>query len=135
MLSIFTPSPGSELFQVCKALEAVDDNFDIRIYQHQRAENCFTALIPPARFFKEWVQGAFAVVAGKKNCSRGRRIVRMPFRLDFHLTVVSTTGGSEGRRSGGARVPLTGKLPTSGYPVNGDRMMPAETMRQLGDLP
>ena len=50
MLGIFTPYPGSELFQVCKELGVVDDDFDITIYNHQSPENCFTAYISPERF-------------------------------------------------------------------------------------
>ena len=60
-LSIFTPYPGSELFQVCKELGTVDDDFDITLYNHHSPHNCFTAFIPPERF-KVLVREAVSVV-------------------------------------------------------------------------
>ena len=85
MLSIFTPYPGSELFQVCKDLGVVDDDFDITIYNHQSPENCFTAFIPPERF-KELVREATAVVERKNRRGRWRRIARMLLHRDFRRT-------------------------------------------------
>ncbi len=85
MLSIFTPYPGSELFQVCKELGVVDDNFDITIYNHQSPENCFTAFIPPERF-KELVQEAVSIVGRKNNRGRWRRMGLMLLHRDFHRT-------------------------------------------------
>ena len=83
MLSIFTPYPGSELFEVCKELGVVDDDFDITIYNHQSPENCFTAFIPPARF-KELVRQAVAIVRRKNNRGRWRRVPLMLRQRDFH---------------------------------------------------
>ena len=83
MLSIFTPYPGSELFQVCKELGVVDDDFDITIYNHQSPENCFTAYIPPARF-KELVREAVSIVRRKNRRGRWRRIPLMLRQRDFH---------------------------------------------------
>ncbi len=50
ILSIFTPYPGSEMFEVCRSLGLVDDDFDVTVHNHQSPENCFTAYIPPDRF-------------------------------------------------------------------------------------
>ncbi len=83
MLSIFTPYPGSDLFQVCKDFGVVDDNFDITIYNHQSPENCFTAFIPRERF-KELVREAVSVVARKNKRGRWRRIVLMLLGRDLH---------------------------------------------------
>ena len=83
MLSIFTPYPGSELFQVCKDFGVVDDNFDITIYNHQSPENCFTAFIPRARF-KELVREVASVVERKNNRGRWRRIILMLLGRDLH---------------------------------------------------
>ena len=83
MLSIFTPYPGSELFEVCKELGVVDDDFDITIYNHQSPENCFTAYIPPQRF-KELVRQAVAIVRRKNTRGRWRRIPLMLRQRDFH---------------------------------------------------
>ncbi len=85
MLSIFTPYPGSELFQVCKDLGVVDDDFDITIYNHQSTENCFTAFIPPERF-RELVGEAALIVGRKNRRGRWRRVVRMLRQRDFHRT-------------------------------------------------
>ena len=83
MLSIFTPYPGSELFQVCKELGVVDDDFDITIYNHQSPENCFTAFIAPERF-KELVRETVSVVRRKNARGRWRRLTRMLRQHDFH---------------------------------------------------
>ncbi len=85
MLSIFTPYPGSELFQVCKDLGVVDDDFDITIHNHQSPENCFTAFIPPERF-KELVREAASVVGRKNRRGRWHRVARMLRQRDFHRT-------------------------------------------------
>ena len=85
MLSVFTPYPGSELFQVCKELGVVDDDFDITIYNHQSPENCFTAFIAPERF-KELVREAVSVVRRKNTRGRWRRVARMLRQHDFHRT-------------------------------------------------
>lgn len=50
ILSIFTPYPGSEMFEVCRSLGLVDDDFDVTVHNHQSPKNCFTAYIPPDRF-------------------------------------------------------------------------------------
>ena len=83
MLSIFTPYPGSELFQVCKDLGVVDDDFDITIYNHHSPENCFTAFIPPERF-KELVKETASLVERKNNRARWRRIALMFLHRDFY---------------------------------------------------
>lgn len=48
--SIFTPYPGTELFQRCRELGMVDDDFDVSLYNHQSPENNFTKAIGHARF-------------------------------------------------------------------------------------
>ena len=83
MLSVFTPYPGSELFEVCKELGVVDDDFDIALYNHQSPENCFTAYIAPERF-RELVRETAAVVARKNDRSRLRRLALMLQQRDFH---------------------------------------------------
>ena len=85
MLSIFTPYPGSELFQVCQDLGVVDDNFDITMHNHQSPENCFTAYIPPERF-KELVRETADVVGRKNYRGRWRRVGRMLLHRDFYRT-------------------------------------------------
>ena len=83
MLSIFTPYPGSELFQVCKELGVVDDDFDITIHNHQSPENCFTAYIPRERF-QELVRETVAVVGRKNSRGRWHRLGLLLLHRDFH---------------------------------------------------
>ena len=90
MLSIFTPYPGSELFQTCKDLGVVDDDFDITIHNHQSPENCFTAFIPPERF-RELVGEAAAIVARKNGRGRWRRLVMMVLHRDFRRATYQTS--------------------------------------------
>ena len=76
ILSVFTPYPGSQLFQVCKELGVVDDDFDVTYYNHQSPQNCFTAYIPPERF-RELVKEVAAVVDRKNNRALSRRALRL----------------------------------------------------------
>lgn len=76
VLSVFTPYPGSQLFQVCKELGVVGDDFDVTYYNHQSPENCFTAYIPPERF-RELVKEVAAVVDRKNTRHLSRRALRL----------------------------------------------------------
>ncbi|MGD0872505.1 MAG: radical SAM protein [Bryobacteraceae bacterium] len=48
--SIFTPYPGTEAFDTCRAMGLIPDNFDISLYNHQSPANHFCAHIEPLRF-------------------------------------------------------------------------------------
>ncbi len=48
--SIFTPYPGTELFQFCKEKGLVTDDFNVSLYNHQSPMNCFSMYIKPERF-------------------------------------------------------------------------------------
>ena len=72
MLSVFTPYPGSEIFEECKELGVVDDDFDITYYNHHSPENCFTAYIPPERF-RELVKEVAAIVDRRNDRAKLRR--------------------------------------------------------------
>jgi anaerobic magnesium-protoporphyrin IX monomethyl ester cyclase len=47
--SIFTPYKGTEVFEECKQMGLIDDNFDFSLYNHQSPLNCFCN-IPRERF-------------------------------------------------------------------------------------
>ncbi|MBS3097310.1 radical SAM protein [Candidatus Woesearchaeota archaeon] len=48
--SIFTPYPGTEIFEFCREKGLVDDNYDVSLYNHRSPANCFCVNIPPNRF-------------------------------------------------------------------------------------
>jgi anaerobic magnesium-protoporphyrin IX monomethyl ester cyclase len=48
--SIFTPYPGTEAFDHCRDQGAIDENFDVSLYNHQSPANCFSLHIPHGRF-------------------------------------------------------------------------------------
>jgi radical SAM superfamily enzyme YgiQ (UPF0313 family) len=73
ILSVFTPYPGSQLFEHCKKLGVVDDNFDVTRHNHQSPENCFTAYIPRERF-KVLVAQTTRMVDRKNTLAKFRRL-------------------------------------------------------------
>jgi radical SAM superfamily enzyme YgiQ (UPF0313 family) len=48
--SIFTPYPGTEMFEYCRKHGLVDDNFNVSLFNHQSPANCFSRFIKPERF-------------------------------------------------------------------------------------
>ena len=76
MLNTFTPYPGSQLFEECRTLGVVDDDFDITLYNHLSPANCFTAHIAPERF-KQLAAEAFAYVDRRNDRRRLQRALRM----------------------------------------------------------
>ncbi len=73
ILSVFTPYPGSQLFEHCKELGVVDDNFDVARHNHQSPENCFTAYIPRERF-RKLVAQTTRMVDRKNTLAKFRRV-------------------------------------------------------------
>lgn len=47
---IFTPYPGTELFDLCKENGLIDDRYDVSLYNHQSPKNSFCFYIEPERF-------------------------------------------------------------------------------------
>jgi radical SAM superfamily enzyme YgiQ (UPF0313 family) len=74
VFSIFTPYPGSQIFDKCKELGVVDDDFDVTVHNHQSPRNCFTANIPPDRF-QVLARGAMRIVERKNNWNKIHRLV------------------------------------------------------------
>jgi len=50
--SIFTPYPGTELFQVCREMGVIDDNFDVSLYNHHSPNNYFSPNISQKKFIE-----------------------------------------------------------------------------------
>ena len=85
MLNTFTPYPGSQLFEECRKLGVVDDDFDITLYNHLSPANCFTAHIAPERFRKLAAE-AFAYVDRRNDRRRLQRALRMLGRRGIRHT-------------------------------------------------
>ena len=52
IFSIFTPYPGSDIYEECKREGIIDGDFDLSLYNHQSPLNCFTKNIPKERFYE-----------------------------------------------------------------------------------
>ena len=50
--SIFTPYPGTELFNYCKEKEIINDDFDVALFNHHSPLNYFSVNIPKEVFIK-----------------------------------------------------------------------------------
>jgi radical SAM superfamily enzyme YgiQ (UPF0313 family) len=61
IFSIFTPYPGSDIFNECKDKGIIEGDFDLVLYNHQSPLNCFTRNIPKERFY-ELRENAFKFV-------------------------------------------------------------------------
>jgi len=48
--SIFTPYPGTEMFEYCRKYGLVGDDYDVSLFNHQSPANCFSRFIKPERF-------------------------------------------------------------------------------------
>jgi len=74
VFSIFTPYPGSELFNECKEMGIIekDTDFDISIYNHQSPMNCFTKYISKERFYELRKEAVKFV----DNYNRKKKVVR-----------------------------------------------------------
>ena len=52
IFSIFTPYPGSDIYNECKDKGIIEGEFDLAMYNHQSPLNCFTEHIPKERFYE-----------------------------------------------------------------------------------
>ena len=52
IFSIFTPYPGSDIYEECKKEGIIDGEFNLALYNHQSPVNCFTKSIPRERFYE-----------------------------------------------------------------------------------
>ena len=67
--SIFTPYPGTEAFELCKANGLIVADYDPYLYNHQSPENCFCINMSPERF-KEMSFRIEEIVVQKNRAAR-----------------------------------------------------------------
>ena len=72
IFSIFTPYPGSDIYDECKEKGIIKGDFDMALYNHQSPLNCFTKHIPKERFY-ELREKAFTFVDKYNNKAKFRR--------------------------------------------------------------
>ena len=72
IFSIFTPYPGSDIYDECKEKGIIKGDFDMALYNHQSPLNCFTKNIPKERFY-ELREKAFVFVDKYNNKAKFRR--------------------------------------------------------------
>ncbi len=77
--SIYTPYPGTEGFEFCKARGLIDENFDMALYNHQSPVNFFCENIPEERF--RFLASQIEAQVDKINASIGKR----PFKWKSYL--------------------------------------------------
>ena len=71
--SIFTPYPGTEIFEYCRDLGLVDNSFDVSLYNHQSPANCFSKNISPERF-RQLAANIEKLVDRKNSINRIRKM-------------------------------------------------------------
>ena len=71
--SIFTPYPGTEMFELCRSKNLIPEDYDVSLYNHASPANCFCGNIPPERFGQLIAQAERAV----DRHNRRRRLARM----------------------------------------------------------
>ena len=72
IFSIFTPYPGSDIYNECKDKGIIQGDFDLALYNHQSPLNCFTKNIPKERFY-ELRKKAFEFVDNYNRKEKFRR--------------------------------------------------------------
>jgi len=72
IFSIFTPYPGSDIYNECKEKGIIKGEFDLALYNHQSPLNCFTKNIPRERFY-ELRKEAFSFVDKYNRKAKFRR--------------------------------------------------------------
>ena len=85
IFSIFTPYPGSDIYNECKEKGIIEGDFDLVLYNHQSPLNCFTKNIPKERFY-ELRQKAFKFVDDYNNKAKFRRGISSLYNLGFIAT-------------------------------------------------
>ena len=72
IFSIFTPYPGSDIYNECQDEGIIEGDFDLVLYNHQSPLNCFTKNIPKERFY-ELRKNAFDFVDDYNRKAKFRR--------------------------------------------------------------
>ena len=85
IFSIFTPYPGSDIYNECKAEGIIEGDFDLALYNHQSPLNCFTKNIPKERFY-ELRKQAFEFVDKYNKKAKFRRGIASLRHLGLKIT-------------------------------------------------
>jgi len=85
IFSIFTPYPGSDIYNECKEKGIIEGDFDLVLYNHLSPLNCFTKNIPKERFY-ELRQKAFKYVDDYNSKAKFRRGMSSLYNLGFRIT-------------------------------------------------
>ena len=85
IFSIFTPYPGSDIYNECQDKGIIEGDFDLVLYNHQSPLNCFTKNISKERFF-ELRQNAFEFVDKYNNRAKFKRGIASLRNLGFQAT-------------------------------------------------
>ena len=85
IFSIFTPYPGSDIYNECKEKGIIEGDFDLVLYNHQSPLNCFTKNIPKERFY-ELRQKAFEFVDNYNSQAKFRRGISSLYNLGLRIT-------------------------------------------------
>jgi len=73
--SIFTPYPGTEAYELCKARGLIGPDFDVALHNHQSPKNCFCSYLSADEFRR--IVSKIERMVDRKNCpSRLRRALR-----------------------------------------------------------
>tara|TARA_B100001167_G_C16465546_1_gene165487 strand:- start:98 stop:499 length:402 start_codon:yes stop_codon:yes gene_type:complete len=85
IFSIFTPYPGSDIYEECKKEGIIDGEFDLALYNHQSPLNCFTKNITKERFY-ELRKKAFKFVDNYNRKAKFRRGIASLRNLGLKVT-------------------------------------------------
>ncbi len=85
IFSIFTPYPGSDIYNECKDKGIIQGDFDLSLYNHQSPLNCFTKNIPKERFY-ELRKKAFEFVDSYNRKAKFRRGIASLRKLGVRAT-------------------------------------------------
>ena len=85
IFSIFTPYPGSDIYNECKDKGIIEGEFDLVLYNHQSPLNCFTKNIPKERFY-ELRKKAFEFVDNYNKKAKFRRGIASLSNLGLKAT-------------------------------------------------
>ena len=85
IFSIFTPYPGSDIYEECKREGIIEGDFDLSLYNHQSPLNCFTKHIPKERFY-ELRKKAVKFVDNYNKKAKYKRVIGSLHRLGIKAT-------------------------------------------------
>lgn len=84
--SLFTPYPGTQLFDDLKATGVIDDNFDVALYNHQSPNNYFCRQIPKEKF-RKMAANVERVIEGFNNTLTLRNSLRLLIQYGLPLVL------------------------------------------------